>query len=245
MGTIIFIFILIVIGVLIVSVYTHIQDKSFKREVVKPTLENFNKDFVYTELKGFDSKRIAETRLVMRGSDYSSSDYVKGVHEGLAFECANVYIADTTTDSNNISHTVEYFNGQWLIIKPNHLIDNELYIIDRKLSASNPNSIGFFKKANLQKVETESIGFNKEFKVFAHDPMTAFKILSPQKILELFENQAQDISVYLNNNELHIAIYSDKKMFKWTKVTEENRKQVEERIIDELLSLLYTSEILN
>lgn len=239
-------FLIFIIAVLIITVgiYFHTKAvKAFKKNVVKVALEKVIPGAEYLEMDGFGEERIRETRLVRRSNRFNSTDYIRGVYHGLEFEFANVNISDHRSAGKS-SYTVEYFRGQWLIIKPHVTLDTELYIVDKRLYHSDPDAIGWFDSRGLTKVETESIAFNKEFKVHASDPVNAFYILSPQKILSLYENEAQDVSVYLNKDELHIAIYSGSFIFGNEHVNEENRESVENRIIDELIKTLGAADIL-
>ncbi len=212
MGFIFGLFFLIFVSVIVISIIQSQKSKAFKQEIVTPVVNEMFDDVYYDYAKGFDRNRIRDTKLVKNGGDFRSSDYIRGRHNGVEFEYSDVYIADTTTDSEGNSHTTVYFRGQWLVLKPKRGINGRLYVIDKQLYHSNPQGGLFSKDKNLERVYTESEAFNKEYRVFASVPQEAFYILTPPKILDFMSIHKDDVSFYQNENEIHVAIYSNKSL---------------------------------
>ncbi len=235
---------IVIIGMIIFSMMSYFRDKKFKEEVVQNVLVDIFEDVTYTTTKGIDRNRIFETKLVNRGNSYSSSDYLKAKYHDTEFEFANVSIEDHY-EVNDTSHVDVHFNGQWLIIKPTQKIQSKLYVIDKNFRYSTPHKAGFFSKTDIEKIELESIGFNKEYRTYTNDAMDAFKILSPLKIMDLYEKHHLDVSFYLNEHELHIAIFSKKFIFGKKMFANETDSEQRLRVEKEIMSVLNYIEILD
>lgn len=187
----------------------------FKEEVVAPLLEETFDHIEYKGLDGFDKSRIFDTKLVNRGNVFKSSDYFKALYHGIEFEFSNVLIQNETTQTTGQSTTTStttYFKGQWLIVRPKKQFDTRIYIIDRDFKYSNPRGF-IFKDKTLEKVEMESVDFNREFTVYAEDAHSAFYLLTPPMLEALLKIHHNNVSFYFNGSELHIAIYSKENMF--------------------------------
>jgi hypothetical protein len=202
--------VIIFFAAIIFGIVQNQKSKAFKQNIVAPIINDLFDDVYYDYSKGFDRSRIRDTKLVSNGSDFKSSDYIRGTHNGIAFEFSDVYVADTTVDSEGHSHTTVFFRGQWLVLKPHRKITGRLYVIDKQLAHSYPQGGLFIKDKSLERVYTESDVFNKEYRVFASHPQEAFYVLTPPKILEFMSIHKEDVSFYLNDQELHVAIYSRK-----------------------------------
>lgn len=237
-------FFLVIVIIIIVSIFGSLRNNRFKKEVVASFLEEVINLETYGYTNGFDRKRIFETKLVNRGSDYHSSDYIKGRYQGVDFEFANVKIEDTYTVDEQ-THTDTYFVGQWLILKPTQKINQQLYVVDRDFRYASPHRQGFFAKKVLEKVNTESIGFNKEFSVYATDPQEAFYILKPNRILDFVDRHRENVSFYLNQEELHIAIYTNRYILQHKLFSSESETETKSRLRKELETALSYMKILD
>lgn len=201
----------LIIGIIIVSFISRARAQKYKEEVVIKVLEDMFEEYDYRMRPGYDKKRIYDTRLVQNGNRYSSDDYIRAVYKGVEFEFADVEIRNETNDGEH-SSTVTYFVGQWIIVRPQKEVQGKLYVVDRQLRNSSPRGGFIFKDSSIQKVETEDVEFNDQFKVFAEYPHDAFYILTPHKMDELFRIHREDVSFFQNQDELHIAIYSNENL---------------------------------
>lgn len=230
------ILLLIVIFTVIIFL-NHQKRKKFKQDVVYPVLKEFFSDLEYGHMKGFDKRRIYDTKLVSSGNRYRSDDYIKATYHGMDFEFADVVIQNETR-TNDTTHTTTYFRGQWIIVKPKRKIQGRLYVIDNRFRHSNPKGFLFFKDKSLEEVNMESELFNEEFNVYAESSHEAFYMLNPQMLLRLKAIHDEDVSFYFNGSSLHIAIYSNKLLFEprlFDKVDiEQHRDSIKESLLDVL-----------
>lgn len=244
MGFLFGIFGVVFVSILIGSIFSYFKNKKFKETIVKDVLESTFDNVHYTTTQGIDKRRIYDTKLVNSGNSYASSDYLRARYHDLDFEFSNVEVKDSYT-VNDQTHTDTYFIGQWIIIKPKIKLSSKLYIIDKEFHFSTPHKPVFFAKTDLEKIELESIGFNKEYKIYTNDAQAAFKVLSPQKILELYEKHHENVSFYLNEQELHIAIYSNKFIFQDKLFSSETQANQEARVKNEILKVLNYIQLLD
>ena len=239
-----FVLFFIIFAIVIISmILLSIKNKAFKETVVIKVLDEVLDDVMYGYSKGFDRNLILDTKLINKGSSFSSSDFVDAKYDGIPFQMGNVNIEYTYTIDDQ-TYTDVYFKGQWLIFDIEKSIDGKLYMIDRDFKYSTPHKPGLFSKTDLNKVETESIGFNKQFKVYASNPLEVFEVLSPQKILEFYDKHREDVSFYLSGTKLHVAIYSNKEIFSVKLLKSESQDQQEIRVRNEILEVLSYLNIL-
>ncbi len=235
-------FFLIFIIVIGVSIYTHQRKKAFKRDVVYPVLKEIFGEVEYGHTQGFQRDRIYQTKLVSSGNTYRSEDYLKATYEGVSFEFSDVLIQDVTKTKDS-TVTTTYFRGQWIIVKPKRKIDGRLYVIDRNFAHSNPKGFLFGKDHSLEKIELESIAFNKEFRIYTESGHEAFYMLNPTKLLKLLEISDKNVSFYFDNDELHIAIYSNKDMFEPKFFGEMKKENYQGEIKSSILKVLEYAKV--
>ena len=128
-------------------------------------------------------------------------------------------------------------------MKPKRKIDGRLYVIDRNFAHSNPKGFLFGKDHSLEKIELESIAFNKEFRIYTESGHEAFYMLNPTKLLKLLEISDKNVSFYFDNDELHIAIYSNKDMFEPKFFGEIKKENYQEEIKSSILKVLEYAKV--
>lgn len=200
------------IGITILTItYINKRRKEYKNEVVHQVLSELFDEFEYGFRKGLNRERVYNTHLVRSGNQFKSDDYLKGTYKGIDFEFSDVSIKHHVKQGKT-STTYTYFVGQWIIIKPHKKVSSELYVVDKNLRYAMANNANLFKE-NVPKVKLESIAFNKEFNVYAHNSHDAFYVLNPAFIEKLTSIHQDDVSFYMNESELHIALYSRRDLF--------------------------------
>ncbi|MBR4813727.1 MAG: DUF3137 domain-containing protein [Lachnospiraceae bacterium] len=207
--------IVICIGALISMVITSTRLGKRYRELYKQTMidrvagEYFTQ-YEYLPDKGFAKDYLRNFGIMSFGSDYNSEDMLKGVYNGVPFTRADVYIADTTTDSEGNSSTTVYFRGQWLEIVPNKAFDTDLQIIQKGFGFSNRKKSIFTRKQERRHVlETEDMEFNKRFQCLCQNDSEAFYLLTPalmQAIIHLSEILPYKMMIAYVNDSLQVLV---------------------------------------
>lgn len=185
------------------------------REMYKGTLvdrvaREYFSEYRYLPDKGFERSYLKSLGIMQFGSDYTSEDTLQGVYNGVEFTRSDVYIADTTTDSEGNSSTTVYFRGQWLEIKPNKMFNTDLQIIQKGFGFTNRRKSIFTRKQDRRHVlETEDVAFNKSFQCMCQNDAEAFYLLTPQlmqSILKLSEVLPYKMMVAYVDNTLHVLV---------------------------------------
>ena len=206
---------IICVGALISILITNTRLGNKYRELYKTTMidrvaKEYFSEYEYKPETGFAKDYLRSLGIMSFGSDYRSEDTLKGVYNGVPFTRADVYIADTTTDSEGNSSTTVYFRGQWLEIVPNKAFNTDLQIIQSGFSFTKRKKGIFTKKAERRHVlETEDVEFNKRFQCLCQNDAEAFYLLTPslmQAIMRLSEILPYKMMIAFVNNTLHVLV---------------------------------------
>ena len=205
----------ICVGALIAMLVTSAKLGKRYRELYKTTLvdrvaREFFSSYEYLPAVGFQKNYLRSLGIMSFGSDYNSEDTIKGVYNNVSFTRADVYIADTTTDSEGNSSTTVYFRGQWLEINPNKSFQTDLQIIQKGFGYTNRKKGIFTRKEERRHVlETEDVEFNKRFQCLCQNDSEAFYLLTPtlmQAIMHLSEVLPYKMMIAYVNNSLHVLV---------------------------------------
>lgn len=177
--------------------------ETIKNELVHVVLEDKFEDVYYDRHQSIPQGVIDQTGLVKRPDRFSGEDYIKGTYKGVSFEVSDVTLKERQEHVDSKGHRTvtypTYFKGRWYIYKFPKTFKGTLKVCER-----HPN-----EARGLEKVETESIVFNKKFKLYASDKQYAFYHLTPimmEKLLELEKLHRGSIYFYYTGNELHIGV---------------------------------------
>lgn len=141
---------------------------------------------------------IKESGITSEFNSFVCDLYLKGQYKNIKYYCANPLL------SNSIEGVtpVKSFNGLFLVFEYGNDDIDETYIYEKN-KAKNIH--------NLKEIKTESIEFNKTYKVFTKNGESAFYILSPIVIESMLkiENQFKgDVSYSYKDSKLYVAINS-------------------------------------
>ena len=210
--------------------------------VEEPIVKNFD-NAIYLPTKGFISADVSSFNLVKMGNRFSSEDYIKASYMGVPFEVSDVTVQYHTSGKN--SHTTTYFRGRMMIFDFPERIANSVRIYSNtfKYRAGE----GFFGKMhNADKIELESIDFNRMFDVYSASDFDTYYLLTPLFMERLMKLAAKYKSVALNAygnrivigfNELNNA-FDAKNMFEKISYPEEMAKIQDD--IDDIKDIIST-----
>lgn len=170
--------------------------KLYKAYFIEKTLKSVFTDIRYDHGYGIDRNVLAETGMVNTGNLYSSNDFTIGKYKDVAFEQADVKIQEEHTDSDGDTYYVTTFCGRFMMFEFPKKFNFRLELIGKKFGAS-ATRINRSDKTKLktQEIKTESVEFNKLFKIIAEDGFEAYYILDPafmekiQSIAELYNHK--------------------------------------------------------
>jgi hypothetical protein len=201
-----FILFLLIIPIFFVMKAVGLSNKfkeTIKDELVHIVLEDKFDDVYYDRHQSIPQSVIDQTGLVKRPDRFSGEDYIKGTYKGVSFEVSDVNLKErqehVDSKGNRTVTYPTYFKGRWYIYKFPKTFNGTLKICEK-----HPH-----EARGLERVETESIAFNKKFKLYASDKQYAFFHLTPimmEKLLELEQLHRGSIYFYYTGNELHIGV---------------------------------------
>lgn len=177
---------------------------TIKNDLVLTLLKEQFDDVEYNHETHIPIGRIAATKMVKRPDRSHAEDYIKGTYKDVIFEVSDIDLKERVVRSNGKTTYVTYetyFKGRWIIYQFEKSFADELRIIEgRRIT---------FSKKNLEKIETESITFNKKFDIYATSKKYGFYHITSsmiEKLLELEKMHRGTILYYFTKNELHIGI---------------------------------------
>jgi len=173
----------------------------FITEMLKEQFENVE----YRHKDMISVTRINATEMIKRPDRFSGEDLMIGEYKGVRFEVSDIDLKERveTTDSQGHRHVSyqTYFKGRWYIYTFGRMFEGTL-----KIAEGRGWSVG---KRGLEKMESESMAFNKKFAIYTSSQEYAFYHLTPrimEKFMELEKLHKGQIVFCFKNNELHIGV---------------------------------------
>lgn len=165
----------------------------YKQHFVAALLGEFFENPQYIWDKGFTSDAVRSFGLSQMGNRFYSEDYISGTYKGIPFEQSDVKI-QYHTSSGKSSHTTTYFSGRMFVFHFTGRNVLPVQIFSERFSyRAKP-----IERFKMNKVNLESVEFNKRFDVKAVNEHDAFYVLTPQMMEKLFDLQSRFGNVALN-----------------------------------------------
>lgn len=184
----------------------------FKKVFVTNMIKEIMPEAEYFPEGGFSKDCIRETGLMMMGNRYHSEDYIKGTYNGVAFERADIYIADESTDSDGNSSTTVYLEGRWMVFETNKSFEADLQIIQKGFGYAKKKKGIFTRKAERRhEIKTEDENFNSHFTCLCQNDTEAFYLLTPgimQSMETLVSSSNAKFMVGFVDNRIHVAVHT-------------------------------------
>ncbi len=183
--------------------------KTFKNTVLKPMFQEAIPGIEYQPEMGLAPQIVYSTDFLKVADRFHSEDHLRGELDGVQFISSDVKL-----EERHVQHTkngtrvyyVAYFIGRVFRFSFNKDFVGSLYVLE----SGSPRSRGY------SKVELESVDFNKKFKTYATEDITAFYILTPD-IMEAIHNLEKRhhgrIGLSFHGEHLYVAINNNKDTF--------------------------------
>ena len=189
---------------------------AFKGYFVEQNLQKIFTDVKYNHAEGMPKEVLRSTGMMRTGDVYHSNDLVHAKYKDVQFSQADIHIQETYTDSDGNTQYVTIFKGRWMVFEFPRPFTFRLQVVQRWFNAAKKAKKDKELKRKIKRIETESVTFNKKFKVYAEDDFEAYYILDPN-----FINQIENLSEATNgklmlcfiDNKLHVAIHDNKDVF--------------------------------
>jgi hypothetical protein len=210
--------------------------RRFKQEFLVDIIKTALPETTYIPEQGLSEHEVYQTEFLKRADRYHSEDLMYGKIEDVAFRASDVKL-----EERHVQHTkngtrvyyVAYFLGRVFHFTFNKPFEGYLQVLE---SGSPLSSRGY------KKVEMESIDFNKKFRTFSTNDLSAFYVLTPdimERIMDLEKSHPGRIGFSFTGENLYIAINNNKDTFELKMF-----KPVDDQMIDEFKKdLLAVKEI--
>ena len=207
--------------------------KEFKDKFIIDIVKNIYPNAIYNPKQGIDLHTIIEAGFFKYPDRYRSEDYVEASYTGVPFIMSDFTMLERhESRSSNGGTTVSYqpyAKGRFIVFDYQREFNQVLKIAETK-------NLGLATKG-LEKIETESVEFNKKFKTYTSDSLTAFYILTPQiqlKLLELESKFRGSIFFAYMKGKMYVAICDNVSILDINaskKITEETLSILENQLL--------------
>lgn len=204
--------------------------KTFKTDVLMERFKELIPGINYNPNQGLTESEVYYTDFLKKADRFHSEDYLSGDLDGVAFVSSDVRL-----EERHVEHTkngtrvyyVPYFVGRVFRFDFNKEFVGSLQVLE----SGSPKSRGY------NKVKLESVDFNKKFKTYATEDITAFYILTPdimEAIFNLEKKHPGRIGLSFHGDHLYVAINNNKDTFElklFRKIDDEMIKEFEQDLL--------------
>lgn len=199
--------------------------RRFKTEVLQDVFQKAIPGLVYLPEQGLNPQEVYQAEFLKRADRFHSEDYMKGVLDDVDFVVSDVRLEERRvqqTKNGTRVYYVPYFVGRIFKFTFNKEFDGYLQVLE----SGSPISNRPFKKVKL-----ESIDFNKKFKTYSTQELSAFYVLTPdimEAIMHLEKRNPGRIGLSFTGETLFIAINNNKNTFELKLF-----KQIDDSLVEE------------
>jgi len=184
--------------------------KQFKYDVLVKVFEELMPGTKYNPDAGLSQMDVYATEFLKRADRFYSEDLISGVMEDVSYISSDVRLEERhveQTKNGTRVYYVPYFVGRVFKFSFNKEFDGYLQVLEGGSPLSN---------RKFQKVQLESIDFNKKFKTYATSDLSAFYVLTPdimEAIMHVEQRNPGRIGLSFSGDILYIAINNNKDTF--------------------------------
>lgn len=264
-------FLTVIISAIIMALATGKSAAAYKRAYkayfVERSLAATFTHLRYDHTAGLDRNLLRSTGMLTTGDVYHSNDLVVAQYHGVKFLEADVHIQDEYTDSDGDTHYVTRFKGRFMIFEFPRKFNFRLELIGKRFKVAKvprrkpqprpksrdsheAKSAGDISSPRrpMSRLSTESIEFNRSFKIFAEDGLEAFYLLDPTyitKIQQIADTYQRNLFFGFLDNYLIVGLHDGKDAFEppsprrpLDEQTELARVHADIQVITDLVDLL-------
>lgn len=203
----------IFIGLIIIGIGVLTNKKGYdtyvKNNLEKIIMNDVFKDskYTYVENNGISFKEMNYSGVFANPDDFKTSDTIRSTYKTVEFVLSDYVFTRivTTTDSKGNTTTHEYpYPGRFMSFHLERNFASGVAIIERR---NNPDVI--HHNLYKEKVDFESIDFNKKFCATASDKTKAFYLIRPKEIMDLLDLEQTykgNISNIVVNNMVYFIL---------------------------------------
>lgn len=183
----------------------------FKTEVLSEVIVSFIDEGQYLPTSGLSETQVYSSEFIKRADRYHSEDYLKGKMDGVSFVSSDIKLEERHvehTKNGTRTYYETYFLGRLFIFEFNKNFDGYLQVLEN----GRPQS-----RRKFEKVKLESVDFNKKFKTYSTNDLSAFYVLTPhlmEALMNFEKHNKGSISFSFIDSRVYIGINNFKDTFK-------------------------------
>ena len=185
-------------------------EKEFKQIYMQKIVNEIIPGAKYNENMGIALNDVYRSGLLKEADRSKSEDLIVGNIDGVNFKTCDLQLLERREHVDSKGHRtityVPYFTGRFFIFDFNKNFKGNLVITEASFS----------KPYGMKKISMESEEFNKKFKTYAHDDLSAFYVLTPHLMVSLLDLEKQNpgcIMISMNSNVMYMAINNNRDTF--------------------------------
>ena len=185
-------------------------EKEFKNIYMQKVVNEILPGSTYQENMGVALNDVYRSGLLKEADRSRSEDLIMGCIKGVNFKTSDLQLFERREHIDSKGHRtvtyVPYFIGRFFIFDFNKNFKGNLVITEASFS----------KPYGMKKVSMESEEFNKVFKTYANDDLSAFYVLTPHLMVSLLELEKANpgcIMISMNSNIMYMAINNNRDTF--------------------------------
>ncbi|MBN2504407.1 MAG: DUF3137 domain-containing protein [Bacilli bacterium] len=174
---------------------------SFKNDYLREMIEKIYPNSTFIPEHGFSQEDVYNSLILRKTDRFYSEDYLSGTYNDIPFESADVKLQNVH-HSGKSTTVVTVFLGRLYRFQFPRNFATEMIIVQPGFGVN-------FAYGNYEKIATESVEFNQEYKVYATGELEAFRLLLPQfmeRLLDLDQQFKDKISFAFVRNILYVAV---------------------------------------
>ena len=198
----------------ILIVYGNFQFKKVEREFKDIYMQKIVNEIIpgakYQENRGISLNDVYRSKLLKEADRSRSEDLITGTINGVNFKTSDLQLLERREHVDSKGHRtvtyVPYFTGRFFIFDFNKNFKGDLVVTEAS----------FAKPYGMKKISMESEEFNKKFKTYAQDDLSAFYVLTPHLMVALLELEKDNpgcIMISMNSNIMYMAINNNRDTF--------------------------------
>lgn len=190
--------------------YTYVLNR-FKKKFLKHHLESKFDECTYNPSKGLPLHEVMQCGFLKEPDRIKTEDYLSGKIEDVWFRTSDVKLQEKKiyySDGKTRSKWETYFNGRVFKFDFNKTFKGKLHVLERFKPLTND---------RFEKVEMESVDFNKTFNTYATESLTAYYILTPhlmESIRKIEKKHPGQLGFSFDGTELNVAIKTHRTSFR-------------------------------
>ncbi|MFP4078014.1 MAG: DUF3137 domain-containing protein [Candidatus Izemoplasmataceae bacterium] len=206
----------------------------FKKKFLKAHLESRIEECTYSPSEGLTLDEVMDCGFLKAPDRIKTEDYLSGVIQDVWFKTSDVKLQEKEVyyeDGKRRTRWETYFNGRVFKFDFNKTFKGKLYVLERFKPLTND---------RFEKVEMESVDFNKTFKTYSTESLTAYYILTPhlmESIMKIEKNHPGNLGLSFDGTELNVAIKTHRTSFRVFPFQSLNKELLEK--FDEDLDMIF------